>query len=72
MTRAVIHLCACQILGPKPEIAPSTSDDDQVDTTNKKKASLYMVRTVEWIFKCRFSLSKRSCHVTCSLSVTDL
>lgn len=45
MARAVIHLCACQILGPKPEIAPSTSDDDQVDTTNKKKASLYMVRT---------------------------
>lgn len=40
----MIHLCAWQILGPKPAIAPCSSDDDQVDTSNKKKASLYMVR----------------------------
>ncbi|XP_034743191.1 scinderin like b isoform X2 [Etheostoma cragini] len=30
-------------LGPKPDIAPSTVDDDKVDTSNKKKASLYMI-----------------------------
>ncbi|KAA8587725.1 hypothetical protein FQN60_016587 [Etheostoma spectabile] len=33
-------------LGPKPDIAPSTVDDDKVDTSNKKKASLYMVSDV--------------------------
>uniref|UniRef100_A0A1A8S6K5 Macrophage-capping protein n=1 Tax=Nothobranchius rachovii TaxID=451742 RepID=A0A1A8S6K5_9TELE len=30
-------------LGPKPTIAPSTPDDDQVDTSNRKKGSLYMI-----------------------------
>ncbi|XP_037537421.1 gelsolin, partial [Nematolebias whitei] len=30
-------------LGPKPAIAPSTPDDEKVDTSNKKKAALYMI-----------------------------
>ncbi|XP_017286266.1 scinderin like b [Kryptolebias marmoratus] len=30
-------------LGPKPAIAPSTPDDEKVDTSNRKKAVLYMI-----------------------------
>uniref|UniRef100_A0A6Q2X4P3 Macrophage-capping protein n=1 Tax=Esox lucius TaxID=8010 RepID=A0A6Q2X4P3_ESOLU len=30
-------------LGPKPSIPPGTPDDDKVDISNKKKASLYMI-----------------------------
>lgn len=33
-----------QALGPKPTIAPSTPDDEKVETSNRQKASLYMVR----------------------------
>lgn len=40
----MIDRCACQILGPKPEIAPASCDDQQVETIGRKKASLYMVR----------------------------
>uniref|UniRef100_H3CND7 Macrophage-capping protein n=1 Tax=Tetraodon nigroviridis TaxID=99883 RepID=H3CND7_TETNG len=33
-----------KILGPKPDLPPSTPDeDDRVDTSNKKKSSLYMI-----------------------------
>uniref|UniRef100_A0A7N6BSQ9 Macrophage-capping protein n=1 Tax=Anabas testudineus TaxID=64144 RepID=A0A7N6BSQ9_ANATE len=32
-----------QALGPKSTIAPSTPDDEQVDASNKKKASLFMI-----------------------------
>ncbi|XP_035993778.1 scinderin like b [Fundulus heteroclitus] len=32
-----------EALGPKPAIAPSTPDDDQVDSSNRKKGSLYMI-----------------------------
>lgn len=35
-----------QALGPKPTIAPSTPDDEKVDTSNRKKAALYMVRNI--------------------------
>ncbi|XP_039671012.1 scinderin like b isoform X1 [Perca fluviatilis] len=35
-----------QTLGPKPDIAPSTVDDDKVDTSNRKKAALYMVSDI--------------------------
>lgn len=35
-----------QALGPKPTIAPSTPDDEKVDTSNRKKAALYMVRSI--------------------------
>ncbi|XP_028449467.1 scinderin like b isoform X1 [Perca flavescens] len=35
-----------QALGPKPDIAPSTVDDDKVDTSNRKKAALYMVSDI--------------------------
>ncbi|XP_076838410.1 scinderin like b [Brachyhypopomus gauderio] len=31
------------VLGPKPAIAPSTPDDDKVETANKKKAALYQI-----------------------------
>lgn len=74
MRGAVIRPSACQILGPKPDLPPSTPDeDDRVDTSNKKKSSLYMVRNPKHGGKeCRFSLSKPSCHVTCSPSVPDL
>ncbi|XP_028284351.1 scinderin like b [Parambassis ranga] len=30
-------------LGPKPAIAPSTPDDETVDTSNRKKGALYMI-----------------------------
>ncbi|XP_068458880.1 scinderin like b isoform X2 [Clinocottus analis] len=30
-------------LGPKPTIAPSTADDEKVDTSNRKKGALYMI-----------------------------
>uniref|UniRef100_A0AAQ6ACQ9 Gelsolin-like domain-containing protein n=1 Tax=Amphiprion ocellaris TaxID=80972 RepID=A0AAQ6ACQ9_AMPOC len=32
-----------EVLGPKTAIAPSTPDDDKVDTGNKKKGVLYMI-----------------------------
>ncbi|XP_068558032.1 scinderin like b isoform X2 [Cebidichthys violaceus] len=32
-----------EALGPKPTIAPSTADDEKVDTSNRKKAALYMI-----------------------------
>uniref|UniRef100_A0A669BJ08 Scinderin like b n=1 Tax=Oreochromis niloticus TaxID=8128 RepID=A0A669BJ08_ORENI len=32
-----------QVLGPKTSIAPSTPDDDKVETSNRKKAALYMI-----------------------------
>ncbi|KAL6104316.1 vill [Pungitius sinensis] len=32
-----------EALGPKPTIAPSTPDDEKVDTSNRKKGALYMV-----------------------------
>ncbi|XP_056149698.1 scinderin like b [Lampris incognitus] len=32
-----------QALGPKPRLAPSTMDDDKADTSNRKRASLYMI-----------------------------
>ncbi|XP_005802408.1 adseverin-like [Xiphophorus maculatus] len=32
-----------EALGSKPTIAPSTPDDDQVDTSNRKKGALYMI-----------------------------
>ncbi|KAL0966687.1 hypothetical protein UPYG_G00298440 [Umbra pygmaea] len=31
------------VLGPKTSISPATPDDDKVDTSNKKKAALYMI-----------------------------
>ncbi|KAL3988278.1 gap junction gamma-1 protein [Sarotherodon galilaeus] len=31
------------VLGPKTSIAPSTPDDDKVETSNRKKAALYMI-----------------------------
>ena len=43
--RILDSLCACQVLGKKRAIAPPNPDDDQVDKSNKKKASLYMVST---------------------------
>ncbi|MEQ2206576.1 hypothetical protein XENOCAPTIV_000145, partial [Xenoophorus captivus] len=33
-----------KVLGPKPTIAPSTPDDDMVDSSNRKKGALYMVK----------------------------
>ncbi|XP_068458874.1 scinderin like b isoform X1 [Clinocottus analis] len=33
-------------LGPKPTIAPSTADDEKVDTSNRKKGALYMVSDI--------------------------
>ncbi|KAK9538992.1 hypothetical protein VZT92_004128 [Zoarces viviparus] len=35
-----------EALGPKPTIAPGTADDEKVDTTNRKKAALYMVSDI--------------------------
>ncbi|XP_068558031.1 scinderin like b isoform X1 [Cebidichthys violaceus] len=35
-----------EALGPKPTIAPSTADDEKVDTSNRKKAALYMVSDI--------------------------
>ncbi|XP_054623755.1 scinderin like b [Dunckerocampus dactyliophorus] len=32
-----------EVLGPKTAIAPSTADDDKVDTSNRNKAALYMI-----------------------------
>uniref|UniRef100_A0A8C2AQ21 Scinderin like b n=1 Tax=Cyprinus carpio TaxID=7962 RepID=A0A8C2AQ21_CYPCA len=32
-----------KVLGPKSSIAPATPDDEEVDTSNKKKAALYMI-----------------------------
>uniref|UniRef100_A0A665UIM7 Gelsolin-like n=1 Tax=Echeneis naucrates TaxID=173247 RepID=A0A665UIM7_ECHNA len=32
-----------EALGPKTTIAPSTPDDDKVDTSNRKKGALYMI-----------------------------
>uniref|UniRef100_A0A671RMR6 Macrophage-capping protein n=1 Tax=Sinocyclocheilus anshuiensis TaxID=1608454 RepID=A0A671RMR6_9TELE len=32
-----------KVLGPKSSIAPATPDDEEVDTSNKKKAGLYMI-----------------------------
>ncbi|XP_038158403.1 scinderin like b [Cyprinodon tularosa] len=32
-----------EALGPKSAIAPSTPDDDKVDTSNKRKGALYMI-----------------------------
>ncbi|CAJ1071870.1 scinderin like b [Xyrichtys novacula] len=32
-----------EALGPKPEIAPASQDDDRVDTSNRKKSVLYMI-----------------------------
>ncbi|MEQ2161148.1 hypothetical protein GOODEAATRI_006819, partial [Goodea atripinnis] len=32
-----------EVLGPKPAIAPSTPDDDMVDSSNRKKGALYMI-----------------------------
>uniref|UniRef100_A0A3Q2VEA7 Scinderin like b n=1 Tax=Haplochromis burtoni TaxID=8153 RepID=A0A3Q2VEA7_HAPBU len=32
-----------EVLGPKTSIAPSTPDDDKVETSNRKKAALYMI-----------------------------
>lgn len=32
-----------QALGPKTSIAPATPDDEQVETSNKKKGALYMI-----------------------------
>uniref|UniRef100_UPI0037E7176B scinderin like b n=1 Tax=Semicossyphus pulcher TaxID=241346 RepID=UPI0037E7176B len=32
-----------EALGPKPDIAPGTQDDEKVDTSNKKKGALYMI-----------------------------
>lgn len=32
-----------QALGPKTSIAPSTPDDDKVETANKNKGALYLV-----------------------------
>ncbi|XP_043988970.1 scinderin like b isoform X1 [Gambusia affinis] len=32
-----------EALGSKPTIAPSTPDDDRVDTSNRKKGALYMI-----------------------------
>nr|XP_057923577.1 scinderin like b isoform X1 [Doryrhamphus excisus] len=32
-----------EVLGPKTAIAPSTPDDDKVDSSNRKKAALYMI-----------------------------
>nr|AFQ38973.1 scinderin-like protein [Paralichthys olivaceus] len=32
-----------EVLGPKPTIAPSTTDDEKVDTSNRKKGALYMI-----------------------------
>lgn len=65
--RAVIHPCACQILGPKPTIAPCGSDDEHVEKGYKKKASLYMVSK-----ETDLRASRRSCHVTRFPSVPDL
>lgn len=35
-----------EALGPKSTIAPSTPDDEKVDTSNRKKGALYMVSDV--------------------------
>ncbi|XP_074506882.1 scinderin like b isoform X1 [Sebastes fasciatus] len=35
-----------EALGPKPTIAPSTPDDEKVDTSNRKKGALYMVSDI--------------------------
>lgn len=46
-------LFVAQELGAKGSIAPSSPDDDKVDSSNKKKAALYMVRReafAQWIF----------------------
>ncbi|TNN69823.1 Gelsolin [Liparis tanakae] len=37
------RLKASEALGPKPTIAPSTVDDEKVDTSNRKKGALYMI-----------------------------
>lgn len=40
---ALILYFLSQVLGPKSSIAPATPDDEEVETSNKKKAGLYMV-----------------------------
>lgn len=63
----MIHPCACQILGPKPTIAPCGSDDGNVEKSYKNKASLHMVSK-----ETDLRAWRRSCHLTCSPSVPDL
>ncbi|XP_072220495.1 scinderin like b [Leuresthes tenuis] len=49
--RAKVHMveegdepaAVIEVLGPKTPIAPSTPDDDKVDTSNRKKGALYMI-----------------------------
>ncbi|KAM4552407.1 scinderin like b [Odontesthes bonariensis] len=49
--RAKVHMveegdepaAVIEALGPKTNIAPSTPDDDKVDTSNRKKGALYMI-----------------------------
>uniref|UniRef100_A0A4W6FEV9 Scinderin like b n=1 Tax=Lates calcarifer TaxID=8187 RepID=A0A4W6FEV9_LATCA len=36
-----------EALGPKTTIAPSTPDDEKVDSSNRKKGALYMVRNIK-------------------------
>lgn len=52
-------LFVAQELGAKGSIAPSSPDDDKVDSSNKKKAALYMVRR-ETFAQCIFFLLRSS------------
>ncbi|KAM9322115.1 scinderin like b [Pholidichthys leucotaenia] len=60
-------------LGPKPDIAPSTPDDDKVESQNKKKGALYMISdasgsmTVSTVAPCspfkQAMLSPEECYI---------
>ncbi|XP_041659339.1 scinderin like b [Cheilinus undulatus] len=41
-----------EVLGPKPAIPPGTPDDEKVDTSNRKKAALYMISDASGSMTC--------------------